>query len=160
MDKVNKIINNIKYCEYIKRIETAEIDRIYCRHNMDHFMDVARIAVIIANDEDILLEREHIYAAALLHDIGRFVQYENGTAHEEASAQLAVDILEECGFNKAERDLIIEAIREHGNSDIMWDRNLTGCIYRADKLSRKCYCCTASATCHKAADKRNLVIKL
>ena len=69
---------------------------------MVHFLDVARIGTIIALEEGLELDREWIYAAALLHDCGKHEQYENGTPHEQASARIAPDILEDCGFDDKE----------------------------------------------------------
>lgn len=154
------IYDNSKYKDYIGRIEILEADRIYCHHDVNHFMDVARIAVIIAMEENIHISRELIYAAALLHDIGRFVQYENGTPHEKASVGLAREILDECFFDEEEKALILTAIAQHGNEDISGEKSLTGVIYRADKLSRKCYCCKAIDTCHKSDYKKNMIIKI
>ena len=64
---------------------------------MVHFLDVARIGTIIALEEGLELDREWIYAAALLHDCGKHEQYENGTPHEQASARIAPEILKDCG---------------------------------------------------------------
>ena len=41
-----------------------------------------------------------IYAAALLHDMGRVRQYRDGTEHHEESARIAARILPECGFSE------------------------------------------------------------
>lgn len=158
MDRVNLIFNNKKYQEYLKLIENAEIDRIYCHHDINHFMDVARLAVIISCEEKIEVPRDTIYAAAILHDIGRFVQYADGTPHELASAKLAPDILIESGYESEEIEKIVEAISEHGNEETKLRRDLAGIIYRADKLSRKCYYCKAADSCHKAISKRNMSI--
>ena len=45
---------------------------------MDHFLDVARIATLMAADEGLARDRDLLYAAALLHDIGRVEQYKRG----------------------------------------------------------------------------------
>lgn len=159
MDRIDLIINNDKYKEYYAKILEAEATRIYCRHDMVHFLDVARIALILSYEEEIDVSKEYIYAAALLHDIGRFVQYRDNTPHELASAELAVDILKESGFSMDEIEDITCAIREHGNSEVMMCRDLKGIVYRGDKLSRKCFLCDACDTCHKDVNKRNLTIK-
>ena len=64
-----------------QRIQEWEKDRIYCRHGMEHFLDTARIAYIRSLEETIPVSKDHIYAAALLHDIGKWQQYEDGTPH-------------------------------------------------------------------------------
>ncbi len=154
MKRIDLILNNKEYRARVKRIEELEKDRIFCRHGMDHFLDVARIATLMAADEGIDAERDIIYAAALLHDIGRVEQYEDGTEHEIASAALAPFILEECGYSEAQIEMMVNAIINHGNEAVMDEKNLTGLLYRADKASRKCYMCEAADKCHKAENKR------
>ena len=156
MDRVNEIIKNEEYDFNLNKIGELEADRKFCRHDLTHFLDVARICMLICMDERIEIDRELIYAAALLHDIGRARQYLESIAHEEASAEIAKKILEDAGFVGKENDEIIEAIREHGNEKIKGRKDLTGVLYRADKLSRKCFKCSASNECHKSNDKKNM----
>lgn len=158
MDRVNSILKNQKYQEYIDRIKQAEEDRIFCLHNMSHFMDVARIAYSINLEEGLEISKELIYATALLHDIGRFQQYEDGTPHEKASAELAPEILTETGFEEQEQKEILRAIREHRNTDVAKEKSLAGIIYRADKLSRPCYACEAEKQCDWKKSKKNMKI--
>ena len=158
MERVNRILKNERFAALMSQIEELEKDRIFCHHDMDHAMDVARIAVIMANDEDIPAEREMIYAAALVHDIGRGKQYTDGTEHELASAAFAPFILQECGFDEEEIDAITEAVINHGNEAVMMQNDLTGLLYRADKASRKCYMCAAAGECHKPEHKRVMKI--
>ncbi len=159
MDRVNKILQNEDFKRLVADVEELEKDRIFCRHNMDHFLDVARIAVIMAADEGLILERGIIYAAALLHDIGRGEQYRSKTPHEEASAGLAPAILADCDFSDEEIRNISEAIRQHGNEAVKDEPDLTGLLYRADKASRKCFMCKAVDQCHKKPEKRVMTIK-
>ena len=46
MDRVNAVICHPLYLEYYHRLERAEKERIFCRHQMSHLLDVARIAYI------------------------------------------------------------------------------------------------------------------
>ena len=154
MERVNNIISNKRYRELLGEIEELEKERIYCHHGIGHDLDVARIAVMMASDEGMDIPRDIIYAAALIHDIGRKEQYINGVEHEIASAAIAPVILEECGYTENEIDDIIAAIINHGNEAVRDEENLTGLIYRADKASRKCYLCKAADTCHKPEEKR------
>ena len=71
------------------------------------------------------LNRELIYAAGLLHDIGRWQEYEEGIRHEIASADLASRILCECGYNEQEIEEIRRAILNHRNSSIKDENSLT-----------------------------------
>ncbi len=153
MVRADNIIQNAGYIKIVRHIEELETDRIFCHHDMDHFLDVARIMVIMSYEEGLDYERDVMYATALLHDIGRAVQYEEGTPHEEAGAPIAERILSECGFTKEESDMITTAIKEHGNEAVMKAADLSGLLYRADKASRKCYYCNAIDKCHKKKEK-------
>ncbi|MFD1403098.1 HD domain-containing protein [Robinsoniella peoriensis] len=160
MDRVNEILLNRTYGECLGKIRVCEADRIFCKHDMAHFMDVARLAYIINLREGLNIKEERIYAAALLHDIGRHEQYIDGTPHQEASARIAPAILQACGFAKAESEDIINAIAQHRNSEIKNEKSLAGIIYRADKMSRSCYGCEAEKQCSWSDEKKNLKILL
>lgn len=158
LPRVNKILHHPDYIKYIGEIEELEKDRIFCRHNMEHFISVARIAWILNLKENRGLDREMIYAAALLHDIGRGQEYLTGVRHEEESARLAPPIIESAGFDVSEKEAIISAIATHRDGDFALSHpaGLNAMIYRADKLSRPCYRCMASDKCTKAVEKRNV----
>ena len=66
-------------------ITQLEASREFCRHDVTHFLDVARLAWIENLERGLGVSKEEIYAAALLHDIGRHLQYEKGIPHDEAS---------------------------------------------------------------------------
>lgn len=137
----------------------AEEGRRFCHHDMGHFLDVARLAMIFNLQEGLSLQEEMIYAAALLHDIGRWRQYEDGTPHEKASALLAPEILAESGFTEEEAGQILTAILDHRNAAVRQERTLSGILYRADKMSRSCFCCEAEAECDWKGDKKNLILQ-
>ena len=42
MDRVNAILKHKTYRKYYDQIEKIEKDRIFCRHQMPHLLDVAR----------------------------------------------------------------------------------------------------------------------
>ncbi|MBK1809184.1 HD domain-containing protein [Clostridium sp. YIM B02505] len=152
MDRVNYILNSPKYKSYLSQIEAYEVDRIYCRHDLKHFLDVARIAYIMVLEENIQISKEVVYAAAILHDIGRFKQYEDGTPHHEASYDIAKVLLKEANFNEVESDKVLKVISNHRNDK----QNGFGYIfYKSDKISRDCYACKATATCNWDEEKRN-----
>lgn len=160
MERINRIIGHPLYQEYLKRISDWEKDREFCRHNTVHFMDVARIAMILNEQDDYKIEKECIYATALLHDIGRWQQYETGICHARASAQLASAILEDCGFSPVECERILSAISTHRQEEVKEQKNLNGLLYRADKLSRPCYFCEQEKNCNWKDGKKNLEIFL
>ena len=155
MDRIDRILGNGKYRHYLELNKDAETGRIFCRHDMGHFLDVARIGWILVLEEGLPIEKETVYAAALLHDIGRHLQYAEGVPHEKASAALALEILKECGFDDKETDVIIRAIGKHRDRNAEKEENLNGILYRADKASRTCFCCEAEAMCDWKQDKKN-----
>lgn len=156
MDRVNCILNNERFKIYLAENERAEGGREFCGHDIGHFLDVARLMMILNAEEALAEKQELIYAAALLHDIGRHIQYADGTPHEQASARLAEPILAECGFDNKETDVIIDAILHHRDISVQAEKNLRGFLYRADKLSRPCYACKAEPRCDWKAEKKNL----
>lgn len=178
MDRINKIIKNELYLEFIDKIKGYEKSRVFCKHDPVHFMDVCRLAeidwlnyrlremsgsreTIIVNEKSdlIYVTREMLYACGLLHDIGRWMEYENGISHEIASADLALDILINSGFNDEEVRRVTEAIRNHRNKEVAEDISLSGFLYRADKKSRPCYLCEAESECNWSINKKNMEIK-
>ncbi len=154
--RIQSIISNREYNKYIENNNSYEKERMFCKHNIEHFLDVARIALILSMKEKLEIDEELIYAAALLHDIGRHIQYEDGRDHAIVSAGLALPILEESGFFEDEISDIIRAIKNHRNSMTADQKDLSGLIYRADKLSRACYACEAQLQCNWKDDKKNL----
>ena len=72
MERIQKILNHPLYQEQFKLLQDAEKDREFCRHTMEHFVDVARLMYIYTLEEKTNVSKELIYAAALLHDIGRY----------------------------------------------------------------------------------------
>lgn len=171
MERVNKLLNHDFFKEYIEKNKMAEADRHFCHHDMGHFLDVARLAMIFylqsrcfadrpsEYSEKIEVQEELIYAAALLHDIGRWKQYEDGTPHEKVSALLAPAILLDCGFTAQETAQIVTAISNHRNEAIKDEQSLSGILYRADKMSRSCFCCEAEKECDWKGSKKNLTLR-
>ena len=155
MERIQAIIKHPLYKEYTGKIKEWEKDRPFCRHDYVHFLNVARLAMIIKLKENIDVPQELIYAAALLHDIGRHIQYETGSDHAAVSGKLASPILKEAGFSRVEIDMILEAIMNHRNVEVKEEKNLKGLLYRADKLSRECYFCEASGLCDWKEGKKN-----
>lgn len=159
MERVNKILNHDLFKEYTEKNRMAEADRHFCHHDMGHFLDVARLAMIFALQENLCIPEEMIYAAALLHDIGRWKQYEDGTPHERASALFAPAILSDCGFTAEETAQILSAISSHRDERVREEQNLNGILYRADKMSRSCFCCEAEKECDWKGSRKNLVLR-
>lgn len=160
MERINQILEHSLWKFHILKLKEAEKDRIFCKHGVEHLLDVARIAYIENLEENYGISKEIIYATALLHDIGRFLQYSEGISHEKAGAELAEKILKDCDFSQKERQEIIFSITSHRNIETKQEKTLAGVIYRADKQSRICKFCPAFSECNWSEDKKNKRIKI
>lgn len=158
MERVQRIYSHPIWQTNFLSLQEAECDRVFCRHTMAHFMDVARIAYIEALEKNLPVSKQQIYAAALLHDIGRAAQYKDGTPHELAGEALSREILAESGFSCGEQAEILAAIAGHRNSETGSLNDLAGILYRADKASRMCMDCPARKECNWSNEKKNLTI--
>ena len=158
MQRVNSICSHPLWKSCVSKIRDLERERIFCCHDTSHFLDVARIAWIENLEKRLAISREMIYAAAMLHDIGRHMQYMQGVPHDEGSVSIASDILKDSGFDEKEQAEILSAIRMHRNPDAASRDDLAGIIYRADKKSRICAFCSASDKCNWPESKKNMKI--
>ena len=114
---------------------------------------------ILSLEEQSEYSQDIIYATALLHDIGRAKEYQDGTPHEIAGKEIASQILTETGYTDDEISLITDAIGEHRtNSEDTSD--LATYLYRADKLSRICFSCPSVQDCYWADDKKNQTLTI
>ena len=159
MNRIDRIMNNKRYIELMAEIKTLEAARRFCGHGIEHCLDVARIMMILNYEEQAALSQELIYAAALLHDIGRGMEYRTGIAHDQAGISIAGDILNACGFSQEETKRLIEAIRSHRDASIREECTLSRLLYRADKLSRACYACEAEPACDWDISKKNMQVQ-
>ncbi len=161
MQRVGKIYEHPLFKEGLAENEEAERERKFCHHDMIHFLDVARLMYLFSMERGYGIGKEEIYAAALLHDIGKWQQYKAGIPHEIASAEIAKRILEETGFTKAESDRILFAILSHrGKSENEREAEeaklqFAEILYDADKISRACYACPAEKECNWNEEKKN-----
>jgi len=158
LERVNKILNDPRYREYLKLNERYEAERKFCRHDLRHFLDVARIAYILVLENKLDVSKEVVYAAALLHDIGRWLQYSEGKPHDEGSAELAEGILDDAGFDRSEKETVLGAVKAH-RVEAEGSESFSSIFYRSDKLSRNCFDCSAVDECNWKAEKKNLEIK-
>ena len=163
MDRVNAIWNHPLYQEYYRRLERMEESRIFCRHQMPHLLDVARIARIRSLEDGMELDADVIYATAILHDIGKSLQYEEKIPHETAGVRIAGEILDsldgEAAFTEEEKRMILTAIRGHRR--LRQDPEpLERLLYESDKASRMCLVCPAERMCDWSEEKKNMEIKV
>ncbi|MDD3362826.1 MAG: HD domain-containing protein [Hespellia sp.] len=163
MKQIEAIRNNPKYVEHYHRLQTLEENRVFCRHDMTHFLDVARIAHIQNLEQGLGIRKEVIYAAALLHDIGKDRQYIDGTPHEIASAETAGEIMRELpeglAFSEMEKAMILDAIRLHRRKS-KGRKPLAELLYKSDKMSRNCFACGAEKQCNWSTIQKNMEITI
>lgn len=150
MERVQKLILDPQYRHFLQRTGQHEEGRSFCRHTFGHLLDVARIAWILCLERGLDIPRPLVYAAALLHDIGRFAQYEDSSKdHAEESAVLAEPLLTRYGFDNGEITAIQRAIRAHRQPPQAIGDPLGALLAEADDLARPCYDCAARTGCYK-----------
>jgi uncharacterized domain HDIG len=166
MDRVNSILFHPKYQQYYQEIQSLEADRKFCGHTMEHFLAVARLSFIMVKEAGLHISKEVVYATALLHDIGRALEYTDGTPHHEGSVMIARELLPECGFDDGEIKVIVRAIEEHrvaleeGHQGILEKDDFAVIFHKADKLSRNCFDCSAVDECNWPEERKNQRITL
>ena len=160
MERIDKICSHGFWRSCTEKISELEKDRIFCLHDTSHFLDVARLAYIENLERNLSISKELIYAAALLHDIGRHLEYTENIPHDKASAMIAGNILKDCGFDTQEQSIIVTAIAQHRTAEAAGKDDLAGLIYRADKKSRPCLFCKAEKICNWSIQKKNLYLYL
>ena len=160
-DRADRIWRHPVYQEHFLQLQKAERTREFCRHTLAHFLDVARIAHIWNLEYGLGIPKDILYAAALLHDIGRYLQLSEGIPHDQASASLCARIMPECGFTPEEILRVQNAILHHRGhspgSSLETSASqdpLFECLRRADKRSRNCFDCPAARECNWPADRR------
>lgn len=75
MERLNTVLRHPLYQQYYKELREEERDRIFCCHQMEHLLDVARIAYIRNLENNLGYSKELLYTTAILHDIGKALQY-------------------------------------------------------------------------------------
>ena len=193
MPRVDAIWNHPIYQERYRALQRAERDRVFCGHGLQHFLDVARIAwtvllergaaaphtdapsdgdvadgsVAVVDTPSSKVARDVVYAAALLHDMGRADEYETGEPHDIAGTRIAAEILgtveQDKRFSSDECEQILAAIAHHRTSagsasDSFSAAALADALRYADKAARACYACPARELCNWPDGKKNLMI--
>jgi len=158
MENIDRITHHPLFRMSMMKIRECEENREFCCHGIEHSLDVARMAYIANLEQQLGISKEMIYAAALLHDIGRWRQYEENIPHEEAGAALAADILEDTSFNGEEIRQILEAIGSHREKPSKEIEIFSHLLYQADKRSRVCWLCEAQDACYWPKEQKNRTI--
>lgn len=154
MQRCDKIYHHPLYQKSAAHIEAQEHGRKFCLHDLSHALDVARIGRIMILEQKLDIDKELFYAAALLHDAGRY----SGVPHHESGAALAEKIMPDCGFSAEETRIVAEAIRGHRARQE--GCSFSAILYAADKKSRRCFACKAAEECYWETEKRNLEIEI
>lgn len=162
MKEIEAIRNHPLFREQYENLKQTEKDRRFCCHQMEHLLDVARIAYILNLEQHLNIRKEVIYAAAILHDIGKNRQYTEGIPHEKTSAQIGELILGDLPaemFSKEEKRNILQAILGHRRMREEMEP-LERLLYTSDKASRKCFDCEAEKVCNWNYKKKNFTIEV
>jgi len=150
MARINQLLDHEDYSCHIEKIEGLEKERRFCKHGFEHGLSVARVAYAYMLEKgEQILPKEVVYAAAFLHDIGRWVEYQTGEDHAEVSARLALPLLETCQFSSEDIQVILQGIREHRRQPEEGLTLLGEVLARADDWARDCRHCSAQTKCYK-----------
>ncbi|NLF46399.1 MAG: HD domain-containing protein [Syntrophomonadaceae bacterium] len=165
MKRIDLLLQDSLYNEYLHRNAREEMDQRLCRHDINHHFTVAQMTFSLMlnnNDWEIFLEetgidsqaaaKEVVYAAGLLHDIGKWKEYRDGEDLAACSARLSRTILPRALFTPDEIEIICRAICEQRN--INKDISLLGeKLYRGNNLSRMCSECHHNEECPRAGNQ-------
>ena len=155
MKRVNLIYHHPVFQNKFWALQEAEKDRKFCKHTLEHLMDVARLMYIYSLEHELSVSKEQIYATALMHDIGRIDQIKKGIPHEQAGAVLCDVILPDCGFSEEETESIKAAILHHRKAAEDEKDPFYEMLYWADKKARNCFACDARNECNWDEEKMN-----
>ena len=139
MEKIDRLLKNGIFVQNMQLIEEYEKNRQFCLHGIEHSLDVARICYIICLENQLGYSKELIYAMALLHDIGRALEYKGLGVHHEEGARLAESIL--CHKMSQEPD-----------GSLRW------LLFKSDKLSRSCHSCRMYRECYWNEELKNKTV--
>lgn len=159
LDRVNLILKNKDFLKSYNKIILFESDRIFCKHDMEHFLNVARIMVLKDREfSKAPVDKDIIYALAILHDLGRAEQYESGINHNIAGGELSKEILIKCHYDNEEIQLISSIIINHNEKQVT--SYLSSLLHYADKQSRNCFVCGARDLCKWNDERKNIGIEI
>lgn len=158
MERINRIVNSPEYIDWSSKIKQAEKNRIFCGHSFSHFLDVARIMYLETLTKGYDFSKELVYSVALLHDIGRGIEYSTGADHSLEGARIAKKLLEDAGFSNHEVNQITLAIANHNAKDT--SHKLSQLLQYADKKSRNCFLCNAQAQCNWKPQEKNMEVTI
>lgn len=157
--RVNQILKHSIFKKYSLCNTKAEEQRTFCHHGLDHGIAVARIAYIyLLEQRNTTISKEVVYAAGLLHDLGRWQEYKTGEDHALAGAELVKPILLDAGFSVEEIETITQGIREHRHNPEEKITLLGRALAYADDWARDCRNCLSKEACYKYTEQMDEII--
>lgn len=160
--QIERLLQHPIYQKRLALLQELEGNRIYCGHDLSHFFAVGRIAETLSKENHLSHSNDVLWASALLHDMGRVEQYQQGISHDKASVAFAREILLSLGWDQADMELVCEAIGSHSKRFAVKDRwenrtelrSLAEVLSFADHFSRKCYECKGADSCKWPEEER------
>lgn len=184
MKYCDRVLKHPIFEKFMQEIRQLEADRVYCRHELEHGVDVARLAWIYYMEDKLdddsqnvgvlywkrpsygewVEEKEEvkdlIYTCALLHDIGRVTQYRTGIHHSISGVEPAMQILQDIEAPESWVKEIMDVVSEHSHGSISdKKKNLEYYITKADHDCRLCFACQASDSCKWSEEEKNHTIE-
>ena len=68
-DRIEKILTHSLYRECLEKLTQTEESRLYCKHNLTHFLDTARIAYIYCLENNITNENGEIKTGDITRNV-------------------------------------------------------------------------------------------
>lgn len=158
MELINKILQHPQFIKYLKLNAKEEKQRKFCHHDLQHALDVARVAYIVSMEKGFNIDTELIYIAALLHDIAKWKQYREKIDHAIEGAILAEEILRDIGVNELQIEMILDAIRNHRNKSEK-KTPLSEVLYAGDKACRLCITCKSINECNRFENGKQPILE-
>lgn len=152
MDRVNRIWRHPVYQEHYKKYRNLKVNGSSAAILLNIFWMLHGWCTFMHWRNIWSCPKELIYAATLLHDIGRAQQYQYNIPHDIAGVEIAREILTDLHFTEQEKELILSSIGHHRKGDSC--STLAALLYKADKQSRNCFLCSAASECYWSDDKK------
>lgn len=160
MKYVERLMLSQTFLDIRKQLDKQEQTRAFCKHGLDHSLDVARIAQLMNLEFGFLQDKEEIYLSALLHDLGRVEEYERGIQHQKAGYEIARKLLGEIQYPLHLWEPVLQRVLEHRHLNICNEEiTADNFFWFADKRSRNCFVCQQSQDCNWKTEKKTKTIK-
>lgn len=96
-----------KLVEFVKQFE-------HPAWGINHYNRIYELSLELAQKQNMKVDKDVLFAASMLHDIGAFEQYANeDVEHDVRSVELLEEIILPMGFPKEKIDLVKDAMTTH-----------------------------------------------